>query len=59
MGDTGTSIHIFSKCFLEILSAFRYIVLFGNCMDPLKTMLDKIILEQFCTQEREDLPGSS
>ena len=31
----------------------------GANMWWLKTMLDKIILEQFCTQEREDLPGPS
>ena len=25
---------MFSQCFLVNKSAFRYIVLFGNCMDP-------------------------
>ena len=29
------SLHVFSLCFLVNKSAFRYIVLFGNCMDPL------------------------
>ena len=31
---TDPSLHMFSHCFLVNKSAFRYIVLFGNCMDP-------------------------
>ena len=31
--QTPPCIHVFSQCFLVNKSAFRYIVLFSNCMD--------------------------
>ena len=31
-----TPLHVFSQCFLVNKSVFRYIVLFGNYMDPLE-----------------------
>ena len=30
---------MFCQCFLVIESAFRYIVLFGNCIDPIYTLI--------------------
>ena len=33
-GHTDLSLYVFSQCFLVNKNAFRYIVLFGNCMDP-------------------------
>ena len=38
--------HVFSQCFLVNKSAFRYIVLFGNCMDPLDGLIQQLLMKQ-------------